>query len=160
MSEPAPAPAPAPATWAVVPSLGPFERLGSYLRRGFTAASWPFRGIYYFARHPEYYPLFVGRLLPLSVLSFLVYFVLFTFAFLPQFAFLAIFHGWGAWVNAVVLVLAEGLVIIQGLFEGFFVDECRVDVFDVSLPLSLPLPSLPCPPVSLTTGLLARDRQR
>jgi hypothetical protein len=65
-------------------------------------------------------------------MSFLVYFVLFTFTFLPQYAFLAIFHGWGAWVNAVVLVLGEGLVIIQGLFEGFFVDECRVDVFDVS----------------------------
>lgn len=63
----------------------------------------------------------------------MVYFVLFTFAFLPQYAFLAIFHGWGAWVNAVVLVLGEGLVISQGVFEGFFVDECRVDVFDVSL---------------------------
>jgi hypothetical protein len=34
----------------------------------------------------------------------------------------------------VVLVLGEGLVIVQGLFEGFFVDECRVDVFDVSFP--------------------------
>ena len=31
-----------------------------------------------------------------------------------------------------MLVLGEGLGIIQGLFEGFFVDECRVDVFDVS----------------------------
>ena len=35
-------------------------------------------------------------------------------------------------MNAIVLVLGEGLVIVQGLFEGFFVDECRVDVFDVS----------------------------
>ncbi len=81
--------------------------------------------------HREFYPLFSGRLLPLSIISCLVYFVLFTFAFLPQFAFLALFHGWAAWVNATVLVLGEGLVIIQGLFEGFFVDECRVDVFDV-----------------------------
>lgn len=30
-----------------------------------------------------------------------------------------------------MLVLGEGLVIIQGLFEGFFVDECRVDIYDV-----------------------------
>jgi hypothetical protein len=30
-------------------------------------------------------------------------------------------------------VLGEGLVIIQGLFEGFFVDESRVDVFDATL---------------------------
>lgn len=73
-----------------------------------------------------------SRLLPLCIISGLVYFLLFTFAFLPQFALLAIFHGWGAWLNAVVLVLGEGLVIIQALFEGFFVDECRVDCFDVS----------------------------
>jgi hypothetical protein len=101
--------------------------------RSLTAASYPIRGIWYFLRHPEFYPLFVGRLLPLSIISFLVYFLLFTFAFLPQFLFLVIFHGSaGAVFATTVLVLGEGLVIIQGLFEGFFVDECRVDVFDVS----------------------------
>ncbi|KAH8890491.1 hypothetical protein GQ53DRAFT_782518 [Thozetella sp. PMI_491] len=104
-----------------------------YLRRALRSAAYPLQGIWYFLQHPEFYPLFSGRLLPLSIISCLVYFILFTFAFLPQFAFLAIFHGWGAWVNAVVLVLGEGLVIIQGLFEGFFVDECRVDVFDATL---------------------------
>jgi hypothetical protein len=118
---------------ASLPSCGtPFESLGGYLRRGLRAAAYPLQGIYFFLRHRELYPLFLGRLLPLSIISALVYLILFAFAFLPQFAFLAIFHGWGAWVNAVVLVLGEGLVIIQGLFEGFFVDECRVDVFDVS----------------------------
>ncbi|KAI5859927.1 hypothetical protein GGS23DRAFT_254595 [Durotheca rogersii] len=114
----------------------PMRLLGtpfSYVSRALIASSYPLRGIYYFLRRPAYYPLFVGRLLPLSVISFLVYTILFTFTFLPQYAFLAIFHGWGAWVNAVVLVLGEGLVIIQGLFEGFFVDECRVDVFDATL---------------------------
>ncbi|KAI1411530.1 hypothetical protein F5Y13DRAFT_191147 [Hypoxylon sp. FL1857] len=109
------------------------KRPANYVSRALTAASYPLRGVYYFLRHPAYYPLFVGRLLPLSIISFLVYTILFTFAFLPQYAFLAIFHGWGAWINAVVLVLGEGLVIIQGLFEGFFVDECRVDVFDATL---------------------------
>lgn len=113
--------------------IKPFERPASYVSRALTAAALPLRGIYYFLRHPAYYPLFLSRLLPLSLISILVYTILFTFAFLPQYAFLAIFHGWGAWINAVFLVLGEGLVIIQGLFEGFFVDECRVDVFDVSL---------------------------
>ncbi|KAM0550621.1 hypothetical protein ACHAPJ_008880 [Fusarium lateritium] len=111
---------------------GPIHRPLLYLKRGGTAASYPLRGIWFFCRNREFWPLFVSRILPLSLISFLVYFVLFTFTFLPQYAFLAIFQGWGAWVNAVVLVLGEGLVIIQGLFEGFFVDECRVDVFDVS----------------------------
>jgi len=114
----------------------PARRLGrphNYLARAFIGASYPLRGIVYFLRHPAYYPLWFSRLLPLCLLSLLIYTILFTFAFLPQYAFLAIFYGWGAWVNAVVLVLGEGLVIIQGLFEGFFVDECRVDVFDATL---------------------------
>ncbi|KAK8069601.1 hypothetical protein PG994_006217 [Apiospora phragmitis] len=113
--------------------IRPIERPVNYVTRALVAASYPLRGIYYFLRHPAYYPLFISRLLPLSLISLLVYTILFTFAFLPQFAFLAIFHGRAAWFNAVVLTLGEGLVIIQGLFEGFFVDECRVDVFDATL---------------------------
>lgn len=109
------------------------ERPYNYVSRALTAASYPLRGIYYFLRHPAFYPLFLGRLLPLSIISTLVYLILFIFTFLPQLAFLAIFQGRSAWLNTVVLVLGEGLVIIQGLFEGFFVDECRVDVFDATL---------------------------
>ncbi|ETS85534.1 hypothetical protein PFICI_03559 [Pestalotiopsis fici W106-1] len=114
-------------------AIQPLERPAGYISRALTAGFYPLKGIYYFLAHPAYYPLFLGRLLPLSLISVLVYTILFTFAFLPQYAFLAIFHGWGAWVNAVFLTLGEGLVIIQGLFEGFFVDECRVDVFDATL---------------------------
>ncbi|KAL2144188.1 hypothetical protein VTI28DRAFT_9479 [Corynascus sepedonium] len=125
-------------THAAASAFAPFRRLAhgfaSYATRALTAAAFPIRGIWYFLRHPEFYPLFVGRLLPLSVISFLVYFLLFTFTFLPQFLFLLIFHGRaGAVINTTVLVLGEGLVIIQGLFEGFFVDECRVDIFDATL---------------------------
>ncbi|KAK5993106.1 hypothetical protein PT974_06534 [Cladobotryum mycophilum] len=116
----------------------------TYFRRAAAAASYPIRGIWYFARNREFWPLFLGRLLPLSLISLLVYFILFTFTFLPQYAFLVIFHGWGAWVNAVILVLGEGLVIIQALFEGFFVDECRVDVFDATL-INLSLKDLIAP---------------
>ncbi|KAM7202979.1 hypothetical protein V8F20_004226 [Naviculisporaceae sp. PSN 640] len=102
--------------------------------RALRAASYPLRGIWYFLRRPEFYPLFAGRLLPLSIISFLVYVLLFTFTFPLQLAFLAIFHGWtGAIINTTILVLGEGLVIIQALFEGFFVDEARVDVFDATL---------------------------
>lgn len=111
----------------------PIERPVKYLKRAGIAASYAIRGIWFYLRHREFWPLFASRLLPLTLISFLVYFILFTFTFLPQYAFLAIFHGWGAWVNAVVLVLGEGLIIVQALFEGFFVDECRVDVFDATL---------------------------
>jgi hypothetical protein len=111
-----------------------------YLNRALRSAAYPLQGIWYFSRRREYWPLFVGRLLPLSLISFFVYTILFTFTYLPQVAFLAIWQGRAAFVSAVFLVLGEGLVVIQGLFEGFFVDECRVDCFDVSfscLPLAL-----------------------
>ncbi|KAL6721384.1 hypothetical protein ACLMJK_000487 [Lecanora helva] len=48
----------------------------------------------------------------------------------PQVAFLAIFHGHLAWLNATFLVLGEGAAIVALLFEAFFVDETLVDVFD------------------------------
>lgn len=71
------------------------------------------------------------------MISLIVYLILFLFAYLPQVALLAIWQGRGAWVNGLVLTLGEGQVLIQTLFEGFFVDECRVDVFDVSWPVPL-----------------------
>lgn len=111
--------------------LAAVERPFLYVWRALRAAAYPLQGIYYFLRHPDFYPLFYSRLIPLSVISFLVYTALFFLVFWPQYFFLVIFHGWGAWPTAIVLFLGEGLVIIQGLFEGFFVDECRVDVFDV-----------------------------
>lgn len=122
-----------PLLWRILkfflrPFRGPIDRF----RRASRAAAYPIQGIYYFLRHPEFYPVFLGRLLPLSIISFLVYLILFTFAFIPQLLFLMIFQGKaGAWFNAVVLVLGEGHVVIQGLFEGFFVDEAQVDIFDV-----------------------------
>lgn len=66
-------------------------------------------------------------------MSLFVYGILFTFAFLPQVAFLFIFHGPGAWVNAAFLTLGEGSAIVALLFEAFFVDETLVDVFDAVL---------------------------
>jgi uncharacterized protein involved in cysteine biosynthesis len=45
-------------------------------------------------------------------------------------AFLAIFHGPGAWINGFFLVLGEGAAIVALLFEAAFVDETLVDVFD------------------------------
>ena len=58
---------------------------------------------------------------------------LFIWTYLPQVAFLAIFHGPLAWVNGAFLVLGEGAAIVALLFEAFFVDECLVDVFDAVL---------------------------
>lgn len=96
-------------------------------------ASWlyPFKGIYFFAANPAWWPLLGRRLIPLAVVSIVVFGFLFTFAYLPQVAFLALFgHGPGAFLNAAFLVLGEGAVIIALLFEALLVDETLVDVFD------------------------------
>lgn len=103
----------------------------NYIYRAIRSAAFPIQGIWYFARRREFWPLWAGRLLPLSIISLSVYLILFPFAYLPQVAVLAIWQGRGAWINALILTLGEGQVVIQALFEGFFVDECRVDVFDV-----------------------------
>ncbi|KAL2063940.1 hypothetical protein VTL71DRAFT_4434 [Oculimacula yallundae] len=98
-----------------------------------TSALYPFKGIYYFCAHREFWPLFGRRLIPLVVTSIVVLALLFTFTYLPQVAFLAIFHGPVAWFNAVFLVLGEGQVVIALLFEALLVDETLVNVFDATL---------------------------
>ncbi|EXJ67010.1 uncharacterized protein A1O5_09656 [Cladophialophora psammophila CBS 110553] len=94
---------------------------------------YPLKGIFYFLGHPYFYPLFKARLIPIVLLSAFIYVNLFLWTYLPQVAFLAIFHGAGAWVNATFLVLGEGAAIVALLFEAFFVDETLVDTFDAVL---------------------------
>jgi hypothetical protein len=117
----------------------PDTRINTALRpiKSVVSASWlyPFKGIWYFCAHPAFYPLFGRRLIPLTITSIVVLGLLFTFAYLPQVAFLAIFHGPAAWFNAAFLVLGEGQVVIALLFEALLVDETLVDVFDVYPPL-------------------------
>lgn len=92
------------------------------------------QGIIYFAGHPFLYPLLRARLLPSLFLSIFVFATLFVWTYLPQVAFLAIFHGRRlAWINGAFLVLGEGAAITAILFEAFFVDETLVDVFDATL---------------------------
>lgn len=109
------------------------SRFVDYVWRAFRSAAYPIQGIWYFSRQGKFWPLWAGRLLPLSLVSLIVYLILFLFAYLPQVALLAIWQGRGAWFSAAILTLGEGLVLIQALFEGFFVDEARVDVFDATL---------------------------
>jgi hypothetical protein len=101
--------------------------------RNVVSASWlyPFKGIYYFCTRRSYYPLFGRRLIPLTITSIVILGLLFAFTYLPQVAFLALFHGRLAWFNAAFLVLGEGQILIAMLFEGFLVDETLVNVFDV-----------------------------
>ncbi|ESZ93594.1 hypothetical protein SBOR_6023 [Sclerotinia borealis F-4128] len=94
---------------------------------------YPFKGIWYFCADRQFYPLFGKRLIPLTITSIVVLGLLFTFTYLPQVAFLAIWNGPGAWFNAAFLVLGEGQILIALLFEALLVDEALVDVFDATL---------------------------
>jgi Etoposide-induced protein 2.4 (EI24) len=92
------------------------------------------KGIYYFLTHRFLWPLMKARLLTATILSLFVIAFLFAFAYLPQVAFLALFHPkGGAWFNGTILVLEEGAIITALLFEAFFVDETQVDIFDAVL---------------------------
>merc|ERR1711981_792163 len=94
---------------------------------------YPLKGIVYFLSHPFLYPLLRSRLLPAALLSLFILFNLFFWTYLLQVAFLAIWAGRSAWLNATVLVLGEGAAITALLFEAFFVDETQVDCFDAVL---------------------------
>ncbi|KAJ4347190.1 uncharacterized protein N0V89_011129 [Didymosphaeria variabile] len=98
------------------------------------ASSYPFKGIIYFIGHPFLYPLARKRLLPAFLLSTFVIVNLFVWAYLPQVAFLALFHKTGsAWVNGTFLTLGEAAAVTAILFEAFLVDESQVDIFDAIL---------------------------
>jgi hypothetical protein len=99
---------------------------------------YPFKGVYYFLTHREFYPLFSRHLIPLTAISIVILGLLFTFTYVPQAVLLLVFHGPTAWFNAVFLVLGEGQVLIALLFEAFMVDETLVNVFDVCLGSRLP----------------------
>ncbi|KAK3045992.1 hypothetical protein LTS18_013497, partial [Coniosporium uncinatum] len=90
-------------------------------------------GIIYFASHPYLWPLLRSRLLPCFLVSTFVLVNLFLWTYLPQVAFLAIFHSAGAWLNGTFLVLGEGAAITALLFEAFLCDETQVDIFDAIL---------------------------
>ena len=98
-------------------------------------SSWlyPFKGIIYFLLRPAFYPLLGARLLPIFFISLFVLFTLFFWVYLPLVAALAIFHGPLAWFQAAILLLGIGTAITALLFEGFFVDETLVDIFDAVL---------------------------
>ena len=66
-------------------------------------------------------------MIPLMVTSIVILGLLFTFTYLPQVAFLMIFHGHVAWFNTVFLVLGEAQVVITLLFEALLVDETVVN---------------------------------
>ncbi|KAF2640239.1 hypothetical protein P280DRAFT_469940 [Massarina eburnea CBS 473.64] len=92
------------------------------------------KGVVFFISHPYLYPLLKARLIPATLLSAFVLLNLFFWTYLPQVAFLALFHKTGsAWVNGTFLVLGEGAAAVAILFETFLVDESQVDVFDAVL---------------------------
>ncbi|KAF1816272.1 hypothetical protein P152DRAFT_409032 [Eremomyces bilateralis CBS 781.70] len=97
---------------------------------GIPAIFFPFYGIIFFCTHSFLWPLLKARLIPCLLLTLFVLFNLFFWTYLPQVAFLAIWHGPAAWANGTILVLGEGAVITALLFEAFLVDETQVDIFD------------------------------
>ncbi|KAF1916267.1 hypothetical protein BDU57DRAFT_448295 [Ampelomyces quisqualis] len=95
------------------------------------ACSYLLKGIVFFIAHPFLYPLLKARILPAFFLSAFIIVNLFVWTYLPQVAFLALFHKNGsAWVNGTFLVLGEGAAVVAILFESFLADESQVDIFD------------------------------
>ncbi|KAF2152622.1 hypothetical protein K461DRAFT_294274 [Myriangium duriaei CBS 260.36] len=109
--------------------------LRDLISRNFTLSwTYPLQGIAHFARNRSLWPLLKARLIPLAVLSLCTTLLLFLLTYLPQVAFLAVFHRAGsAWLNGTFLVLSEANLIVVIFFEAFLVDKTQVDIVDAVL---------------------------
>jgi hypothetical protein len=91
---------------------------------------YPLKGIYYFLTHRQLSKPVRDKLAPTVSTAVSVTTTMFTFAYLPQAAVLALFNGPFAVISAVFLVLSESATITNLISRGFFLEEALVDTFD------------------------------
>ncbi|OWZ45806.1 hypothetical protein C356_03065 [Cryptococcus neoformans c45] len=111
------------------------QEVGVIAQDGLSSGAWiyPLLGILYLFSHPTLIrPLlpviFKGVLMSAGVIA-----VLFTFAYLPQVAVLAVISGPLAFVLAIPLILGEAFVMVMFLTRGILVAQATVDIFDAVL---------------------------
>ncbi|TGZ77667.1 hypothetical protein EX30DRAFT_343891 [Ascodesmis nigricans] len=91
---------------------------------------YPIYGIPYLIAHKALHPPLRSRIVPLTLLSLVVFFILFFFLYLPHVLVLSFFHGPLAWVNAAFMILSEGATLIAIIAEAFMTEPQLIDTFD------------------------------
>ncbi|QRW23321.1 glutathione S-transferase [Rhizoctonia solani] len=94
---------------------------------------YPVKGIYYLLAHPRLYkpiakPLGLSFITNLGILAFL-----FTFTYLPQAAFMAIFSGPFGFITAIPLILGEAAAITTVIAKTFYLGPALENLFDETL---------------------------
>jgi len=84
-------------------------------------------------RYPDLSRPLRAKLAPVLGTAVSVTTAMFTFAYLPQAAFLALFSGPLAVFSAIFLTLSESATITHILSRGLFIDDAMVDTFDGTL---------------------------
>ncbi|EJD40836.1 hypothetical protein AURDEDRAFT_90687 [Auricularia subglabra TFB-10046 SS5] len=97
------------------------------------AYQYPIKGIFHLLHRKELWPPVTKRILPCLALSTAVLVVMFSLAYLPQVAVLALFNGPLAFVNAAGLVLSESSFIVNQLARAFIIEDSLIDLFDATL---------------------------
>ncbi|KAJ6618242.1 hypothetical protein B0H10DRAFT_2029937 [Mycena sp. CBHHK59/15] len=91
---------------------------------------YPIQGIFYFLSHASLYRSIFPVILKTLATALGITAALFTFTYLPQVAFCALFSGPFAFATAAVLVLGEAYTIILFLSKAFFLGRAQDQLFN------------------------------
>jgi hypothetical protein len=94
---------------------------------------YPLLGIYYLGSHPALYNAVAPVVIKTLITSLAITAGMFTFTYLPQLAFCAVFSGPLAFASAAVMVLGESYVLIAFVSKLFFLNAAQDRLFDAVL---------------------------
>lgn len=96
------------------------------------------KGILYFLSHRALQKPLMSKILPALSMGAGIFASMFFFTYLPQAAFLALFNGPVAALNAALLVLSESSALFMVSAKAFLIEDSLVDTFDGVCPPTLP----------------------
>ncbi|KAJ6500375.1 hypothetical protein C8R45DRAFT_820129 [Mycena sanguinolenta] len=91
---------------------------------------YPLQGVYYFLSHASLYRAILPTILKTLFTALGITAALFTFTYLPQVAFCAVFSGPFAFATAALLVLGESYAVITFVSKVFFLGRAQDQIFN------------------------------
>ncbi|KAF7338583.1 hypothetical protein MVEN_02084600 [Mycena venus] len=106
--------------------------IGTVSRDAVLSGGWwyPLQGIWYFVSHASLYRAILPVIFKLSLTALAITAALFTFTYLPQVAFCALFSGPFAFATAALLVLGEAYAVIMFVSKVFFLARAQDQLFN------------------------------
>lgn len=94
---------------------------------------YPLSGIAYLFKHRPLHPPVISRILPLTAVSILTLFLMFTLLYIPHLIVLKYFKSPFPAFNAMLMILSESATLVAFLAESLLTEFQLVDIFDIIL---------------------------